>query len=106
MVLVGSGSGAGRITHEKQRLQADEAAEGPSRDARQLVVVLLRDGRNERSEASVDVACGVAERDDAWRYVEARAAWGASRTRYSVCRLVHPVSAPEGMAVSPCALCG
>ena len=30
---------------------------------------------------------------------------GASRTRYRTCRLVQPVSAPPGMAVSPLLLC-
>ena len=57
-------SGAGRVTHEIQDLQVREAAEGPSRDARELVVGLLRDGEDERSEAAVDVACGGAERDE------------------------------------------
>ena len=43
-VIVGSESGVGRITHEGQILQAREVAEGPSRDARESVVILLKDG--------------------------------------------------------------
>ena len=52
----GSENGVGRITHYLQSAQARETAEGPSRDARELVVVLLRDGEDERSEAFVVVA--------------------------------------------------
>jgi hypothetical protein len=40
----GSKGEAGRITHEEQILQAREFAEGPSRDARESVVILLKDG--------------------------------------------------------------
>ena len=41
-----------------------------------MVVGLLRDGKGERSEAAIDVACGGAERDDEWRYVDARGGEG------------------------------
>ena len=58
---VSSGAGwkrerVGRITHEIQLLQTREAAEGPSRDACELVAALLRDGKGERSEAGIDIA--------------------------------------------------
>ena len=65
----GSESGAGRITHEQQILQAREGAEGASRDARELVAVLLRDGEGVGSEAAVDTAHGGVERaelSDGW----------------------------------------
>ena len=94
MALAGSESGVGRVTHERQRLQTREAAEGPRRDARELVAVLLRDGEDERSEAAVNVACGGAGRGVEWRWMEAREEKGASRTRYSSRKLVQPVSAP------------
>ena len=90
----------GRITHEKQNKQAREVAEDPSRDACELVIVLLRDGKSERSEAAVDVACGGTLRGDRQRLVEAREGWGESRTRDSNCRLVRPSKDPAGMLVS------
>ena len=65
----GSESGAGRITHEPQSLQSRKVAEGPSRDARELVAALLREGEGVESEAAVDTAHGVVERaelSDGW----------------------------------------
>ena len=58
----GSESGAGRITHEDQIQQAREGAEGASRDARELVVALLRDWKGAVREAAVDTAHGGVER--------------------------------------------
>ena len=54
----GSKSGAGRITHEVKSLQAREGAKRPFRDAREVVVVLLRDGESIGSEAAADTAHG------------------------------------------------
>ena len=65
----GSESGAGRITHEPQLLQAREVAEGPRRDARKSILVLLRDRKGVGSEAAVDTAHGGVERaelSDGW----------------------------------------
>ena len=62
-----------RITHETQNPQIREVAEYLRRKSRELVAVLLRDGEDEKCEAAIDVACGGAERDDEWRYVDARA---------------------------------
>ena len=70
----------GRITHERQRLQTREVAEGLIWDARELVAALLRDGEDERSEAAIDMACCGAGRGDEWRWMEARAG-GAHHAR-------------------------
>jgi len=58
----GSKSGAGRITYEVQNLQAREVAEGPSRNARELVAILLREGKGVESKATVDALHGGLER--------------------------------------------
>ena len=100
MALGGSENGVGRVTHEIQPPQTREVVEAPSRDARELVVGLLRDGKDERCEAAVDVACGGAGRGVEWRWVEARAGWGASRTRDRASRLVRLLKDPAGMLVS------
>ena len=50
------------MTHEVHITQAREVAEGPSRDARELVFVLLRDGEGAGREAVVDTAQGGVER--------------------------------------------
>ena len=65
-----------RITHETQNPQIREVAEDLSQDICELVAVLLRDGKGERSEAAIDVAGGEAERDDEWRNVDARGGEG------------------------------
>ena len=49
-----AGSGAARITHERQVVQTREAREGSVGDASDLVVVLLEDRENERREAGID----------------------------------------------------
>ena len=56
MTLGASESGVGRITHEIQILQTGQAAEGASRDARELVVLLLRDEEDERRSLGWRVA--------------------------------------------------
>ena len=64
----GSESGAGRITHEVQSLQAREVSD-LRWDARESVGVLLKDGEGVGSEAAVDTAHGGVERaelSDGW----------------------------------------
>ena len=96
----GSEGGVGCITHELQSSQAREVAKGPSRDARELVVVLLRDGEGVGSEAAVDTAHGGVERAELSDRLERGAGRGASRTRYRYCRLVRLLKDPSGMLVS------
>ena len=65
----GSKSGAGRITHEEQSLQARENAD-IRRDARKYVIVLLGDGEGVGSEATVNKAHGGVEHtelSDKWK---------------------------------------
>ena len=100
MALGGSESRVGRITHESQMREFREAAEGYICDVHDLVVLLFMDGKDGRSEAAVDVVCGGAGRGDEWCLLEARAEWGASRTIFIWARLVQPVKAPSGMALT------
>ena len=51
-----------RITHKPQSLQAREVAEGPSRDTRELVKLLLRDRDGVDSETVDDTANGGMQR--------------------------------------------
>ena len=51
--------GGGAITHNHEKIQAIEAVEGPRRDAREPVELLLRDGEDEKREAAVEcLMCG------------------------------------------------
>ena len=87
---------ARRITHEVQSLQGREV-EGPSRDARELVGPLLKDGEGGGSEVTIVAVRGEAGRGGKR---ELGAERGASRTRYSVSRLVRFRKDPVGMLVS------
>ena len=56
---MGSRSKVARVTHKVQGLQSREAREGPGGDARDLVVVLLREKADETSEAGMSRASGM-----------------------------------------------
>jgi len=88
---------AGRVTHKVQGLQSREAREGPSGDARDLVVILLREREDETSEAGIRRASGTEGCAREGLNGVAGARRGASRTRYRVRRAVRPVKVPAGM---------
>jgi len=54
-----SRSEAARVTHNAQVLQSREAREGPGRDARDLVVLLLREREDKTCEAGMSRASGM-----------------------------------------------
>jgi len=92
-----SRSETARVTHKKQALQSREAREGPGRDARDLVALLLREREDETSEAGMSRASGMEGCAGEGLIEGAGARRRALRTRSRDCRAVRPVKVPAGM---------